>query len=507
MHSNNFKLVLKNSIPSILIMFFTGLYLFFDDVFSINFAGDSYAPIISNTGLHYNSVELIRLSLSFSLNILYIVEAIVLMFSIGSSIKYAGLLAEGDEVKIKSFLSSSFKFTLISSILLIPILITLAKPWIRFQYHLDDFIKSEVVNMSFNYIWVVIIATPFLCFAEYTAALLRAERKNLWALLIIAVPLLFNLLFDYLFMGVWNYDIQGGAWATFIAYTMSALLATMVVYFRKNNFMTIKNFWDFKDIRLAWFAWIILIGIAPFIRNFTQSATESYEANNFNMISDDVYSWVYPSTMPDMYVSAMPIYNILFPVMFGYIHAISPILSAEKVKGRYINMRNIIFHTLLQAIIVASLLFCVTILLDSYLLDLMKVHSLRGNITYKVKIVLKILLLSIVCLVPMIVSLTTFTGSQMNKTAILISLLKLCIFIPWLLLWNKINTLRYTPGIQVMNFENDGNLLSQQYTFWWYYPTLSIAISVISSIPLMLTFGRKAWCNNMSKKHNIKQAI
>lgn len=501
------KIVLKNSIPSILIMFFTGLYLFFDDIASINFASDSYETTLSHGGLAYSPVELIRMSLSFSLNILYIVEAIILLFSIGSSIKYASLVAEGDEEKIKSFLSTSFKYTLGFSILLIPILIGLSKPWIEFQYHLDPYIKSEVMNMAFDYLWVVIIGTPFIAFAQYVAAILRAEQKNIIALIIIGAPLLLNLLFDYIFMGLLDFGVQGGAWATFISYITSALVASIFIFTMKDKHLSNNVLWSFKDIRFGWIIWIVVIGSAPFIRNFTQSFTESFEANNFNRISDDVYSSTYENTMSEIYVNSIPIYNIIFPIMFGYIHSISPIISKERAKGHFLYIRKIVFHTLIQSAVISGVFFGAVILSDSYLLELMKIDSHRGDIVSKTKIVLKILLLSVIALVPMIVSLTTFTGAQMNKTAIFISLLRMMLFVPFILIWNKITWDHNQSGLVILqNYYQVGDMGHVQYLFWWYYPSLALGVSFISSIPLILTFGRKSWCHKMIKKHNEKQA-
>lgn len=171
-------------------------------------------------------------------------------------------------------------------------------------------------------------------FNQFMASLYRAQGYIMTALLVIGLPIGINLTLDYLFMGVADMDIQGGAWATFISYVVSSIMIfiTLFLYRKKNENIT--NLISFKHINGQIILFAFLIGLAPLFRNLAQSFQETFEMHYIKKISVFVYSND-PTIMPFLYTSAIPLFNIFFPMLFGFVHGVAPIVAKLKHDKNY----------------------------------------------------------------------------------------------------------------------------------------------------------------------------
>lgn len=69
----------------------------------------------------------------------------------------------------------------------------------------------------------LLIGIPFLSISMMANSNLRAEGKPKIAMLVLLVPSVFNMILDYIFIIVFDYGMEGAAWATSISYIASFL--------------------------------------------------------------------------------------------------------------------------------------------------------------------------------------------------------------------------------------------------------------------------------------------
>lgn len=81
--------------------------------------------------------------------------------------------------------------------------------------------KGAIFDYAKIYYIVVLYGVPFLALSMMGNAVIRAEGKPKFAMVAMIVPSVANLTMDYVFIYIFDWGMQGAAWATTLAYTFS----------------------------------------------------------------------------------------------------------------------------------------------------------------------------------------------------------------------------------------------------------------------------------------------
>lgn len=88
---------------------------------------------------------------------------------------------------------------------------------------------EEIIDRCIHYIYIIIFFMIFTAAYNLCAAVLRALGDTIRPLIFLAIACVINVGLDVLFVGVWNMDVQGAAYATVIAQAISFLCCVVYI--------------------------------------------------------------------------------------------------------------------------------------------------------------------------------------------------------------------------------------------------------------------------------------
>jgi putative MATE family efflux protein len=89
--------------------------------------------------------------------------------------------------------------------------------------------KGDILPYATRYFRIILPGIPFLAWAMMSNNNLRAEGRAKMAMLVLLVSSIMNVILDYIFIVIYNFGIEGAAWATTISYACAAMVS--IVYF------------------------------------------------------------------------------------------------------------------------------------------------------------------------------------------------------------------------------------------------------------------------------------
>lgn len=342
---NPWRAVLKMAIPNIIMMLVVSSYLFFDQVLSINLAGDKYGAAGGTA---------VRLAFSFAGPIAALTQAFGLLFAMGTAARVSVFLGRGDQSGARRVFGNGGVFGLALILLMSVVLTFVGKSWIASQ---SGGHSPVLEAAAWKYIIIIIWSAPFTFLTNLLAASFRAESKNLPSLIAMTLPMFLNLFLDWLFMGPVGMGVEGGAWATFIA-TGVGLLFILGFWILDKDTITKHIFKDFKFKWVLIFA-ILLMGVAPFMRNFAQSLTGSLENTVLRTLPDGLINTGtgFVPTWTMFFSASMPIVMLLFPCVFAFIQAARPIAGYAYGAKDYKRVKQIVWVTFGYALIFTLVIY------------------------------------------------------------------------------------------------------------------------------------------------------
>ena len=411
------KALIKMAIPSIILMLVFGSYMFFDSVLSINFAHYDNLPKDDMKGHIIEESDMIRIFMAAFSPINSFILAFSFLFAIGVSTRVSINKGAGRYERAKNTLRTGSMLSIGVSIILIPILIFGTKPWIHSQYDSSFGVGPTefIAQKSFDYALPIVIIAPLTIFNQMISSLLRTEARNKQLMIALITPVFLNLTLDYLFMGVANMGIEGGAYATVIATGTTTLLMLFFIWRTKESLITFKNLFSLK-FKILSIIGIALVGASPFLRNMAQSITYATQAQIFGEASKAVYHD--PHVMINMMTGIMPIYILFFPVMFGFVQAAMPISSFNYGAKNFKRVREVFLWTILYATITILIIyFGVAWGLAESLGELLQVKNTQiGSTHFNIKDesleAIKYIMLSMFGFVPAIAAMIVFSSTD-----------------------------------------------------------------------------------------------
>lgn len=371
------KSLLIMATPAMILMFVFGLYTFADNVLSINFANDSYekyaaTPAAKATG--YTSGDFVRLFMTGVTPITTFIFSVTMLFGVGLSARFSiNIGAKRDKRAIQT-MSTSIQVSLIVSALLAVLLIFVSKAWMRSQFDKNPIIADLVAKEGFKYVWIIIISFPLQMFNQQLTSILRAEARNKEVMVALILPIMINLLLDWVFMGPMGMGIEGGAWATFISYVLTTLLILFYIYKSKSSRITFKNIFGTKNFKWVTLIGVFLLGASPFLRNMAQSITQTAELRTLQDVSTAVYGD--NMMMSKIMTATFPIFGLFFPMIFGFIQAGSPIIGYNYGAKNMKRVKQTTLFIVLYSCIAGAIIYVFAcFVMNGILLDILQIKN------------------------------------------------------------------------------------------------------------------------------------
>lgn len=280
------KSLLIMAFPSMIIMLVNGAYMFSDSLLSINFAADSYEGV-AKTHPGLEAGDFVRLFMNGGSPINMVMIAFSIMFAMGIATRVAINLGAKRHDRALNTIKTGMTVGMMISVVLIPVLIFSAKPWIASQY--SSTVSGVVADNSFDYIWIIIASFPLVMFNNIISSLFRTEARNKEMMVAMIAPIFINLFMDWVLMGPAGMGVEGGAWATFISTAITTLILIVFIYRKKESMIVFKNMFTLRIQAVLLFG-IFLVGITPFLRNMAQSITQTVNMNVITSVSSHVYA-------------------------------------------------------------------------------------------------------------------------------------------------------------------------------------------------------------------------
>ena len=207
----NCRRLLRFTLPSVLMMIFTSVYIIVDGFFVSNFVGKTPFAAVN-----------------FIMPFLIMLGALGFMFGTGGSALIAITLGEGDKARAQRLFSLFVYVTAECGVALAVLGIALLRPIAAWLGAEGDLLEQCVL-----YGRIILIALPaYMLQYEFQSFFVAAEKPQLGLAFTVASGLT-NIVLDMLFVGVWRGGLAGAAAASVISQAVGGL--GPVVYFARPN--------------------------------------------------------------------------------------------------------------------------------------------------------------------------------------------------------------------------------------------------------------------------------
>ena len=120
--------------------------------------------------------------------------------------------------KMKEYMVSCFALILGITALLTAVSFAFLHPVLRLMQ-----IPSDVYDMMYDYMWIILFGLPFIFLYNYFAFLLRSVGNSVTPLVFLGVSTVLNIGLDYVFVAVFDWNVEGAAIATVLAQIISGI--------------------------------------------------------------------------------------------------------------------------------------------------------------------------------------------------------------------------------------------------------------------------------------------
>ncbi len=488
------KGLLQMSMPAMIMMLIFGGYMFADNLLAVQLAPSHYGHGDGNT---------VRMYMSAFNPINALITAFALMIGMGISTRVSINLGAKRGQRAINTLKTGSMVGMAMSIVLVPVLLLIAKPWMASQY--PSTIAKHISDVGFQYGWIIIMGLPLTIFNQIISGVFRTEGRNAEMLFPMLASVIINLFFDWVFMGPAHMGIEGGAWATFISMVFTTIVYFILIFRNRKSIVQFKNLFGLK-FKVISIIGIILVGITPFLRNFAQSITQTVEMNVIKDVSHHVYKAsalkelgalqlskphefmeklahlsqiggnsdimkAKPPAQLEFAVNAsssmqmtliltgvFPVFALFFPVMFGFAQGGRPIASFNFGAKRMDRVKQVFLYSFIYSTLTAIIIY--------FLVGwgvgepLMKALGIEQNIINKSVKVLRIMMISMPMFGFAISAMVLLSSTDRIWLSIIVSSLRGLIF--------------FFPAVYIFKDLAISDP-SNEFLFWWFYPALAAA--------------------------------
>ncbi|MFO7896347.1 MAG: MATE family efflux transporter [Candidatus Cloacimonadales bacterium] len=312
------RLLIRLSVPATIGMIVMALYNVVDTIF---------------VGRAVGTLGIAGLAIGFPM------QMIILGFGTANGVGSASIisrsLGEGNLAKANRVFGSamftviflSIGITIFASIFIDPILIFFGA-------------TPEILPYAKEYLSIILFGTIFFVFAVTSNNIIRSEGRAKIAMGTMVVSALLNIIFDPIFIFVFDMGIRGAAIATVLSQFISALY---LLYFYNSGKSTLHFRWNVIKFDLKLQLEIFKIGTASFAQQIAASFLIII-LNHTLAVYGDIYIAVY--------AIINRILRFVFMPIFGISHGMQPILGFNYGAKRYGYARRVIKFAILHSTLI-----------------------------------------------------------------------------------------------------------------------------------------------------------
>ncbi|MDL2289641.1 MATE family efflux transporter [Clostridia bacterium OttesenSCG-928-F22] len=327
------KLIIRFAIPAVIALLVNAIYNIVDQIFIGN-------SDIGMFGIAATNVAFPLVTIGTSLALLFgIGGAANFNLSLGRKEYEKASLSAGNALSLLTIFGLGVG--LIASIFLLPMLNIFGA-------------TSDIMPLATSYTRIIAIGIPFMIFTTGACQLIRADGSPTYSMMCLVSGAVFNLVFDPIFLYVFNMGIEGIALATILGQLLTSIIA--LVYMLK-RFKSVPLKAQHLRIKLEYFKMIISLGMASFFNQIAMTVVQIALNNtlrHYGALSK------YGSEIPLACVGAISKVNILFMAFtIGIAQACQPINGYNYGAKNYARVRQTLRLALTAATTISVIVFLV----------------------------------------------------------------------------------------------------------------------------------------------------
>ena len=393
------KLLIKLSVPAMIGMMVNALYNFVDTIF----VGQGVGPL-----------GIAGLSIAFPIQML--IGAFAQTFGIGSASIISRRLGEKNEKAAACAAGNAITATIIASAIFMTFGLVFTKPILMFFGA-----TQEILPYAMDYVSIILLGSMFLSLSMTSNGIIRAEGQAKVAMTVMLIGTGLNIIFDPIFIFVFNLGIKGVAIATVLSQFLAFLF---VIRFFKTNKSSLpfqkKSFIIKKDVLNE----IVTLGIPAFVRQSGTSIMVLLTNNLLKMYGGGLAIASYGM------INRLLIF-ILMPI-FGLVQGFQPIAGYNYGAKKFDRVKSSLLLSTAYATLIASVSW---LIIQFFPRQILSVFSSDQALLDIATPALKITMLAIPIIGIQAIGSTLFQAIGKKAPSIFLSLTRQFIFlIPFLLI-------------------------------------------------------------------------
>ncbi|WP_190810554.1 MATE family efflux transporter [Flagellimonas sp. S3867] len=320
------KLLIKQAVPASIGILVMSLNVLVDSIFVGNWIGSIAIAAIN-----------VVLPVSF------FIAALGMAIGIGGSSIISRALGSGDKEKALKTFGNQITLTFLVTTGMV----------VLGLYFVNDLIpafggKGAIFDPAKIYYTIILYGVPFLALCMMGNTVIRAEGKPKFAMVAMIIPSVGNLFLDYLFIYVFDWGMQGAAWATTVGYL---LCFGYILYFFLSKNSELKISLPHFGLNMPILQEIGALGFVTLARQAVTSITYLLMNNILFNLGGEAMVAVYA-------IIGRMLMFAFFPV-FGVTQGFLPIAGFNYGAVKYDRVKESIYTAIKYAAFVASLVFIV----------------------------------------------------------------------------------------------------------------------------------------------------
>ena len=268
------RVLLKLCAPTILMFLAISIYSITDTIMATSPTTDYYAS--GNTAIS---------AMGYATTYLSILQSFSVLVNVGAIIKYSTLISKNNHKEAQEFVGSAISGTLIINVVVTGIGIGIAGPAIDLisGHNSTDALgnTTQAVSEAIRYVQIFGISIIFIALYDIIIRFIRTDGNPNISGLIGASGIPINIFFNWVFMGLLDMGIDGGAIASVIGYSLTLIIALSYSLYlsKKSEHSIIFTSWKNLIPKWSFVGTALLFGLPAFTRNILMTV------NNFSFIA------------------------------------------------------------------------------------------------------------------------------------------------------------------------------------------------------------------------------
>lgn len=328
------KLMWKQSIPAIIGLVFMSSYNIIDTIF---------------IGRMVGSLGIAGVAISFPLMGVY--GAIAIMLSTGSASIISRALGANKKKKARKILGNFFSLAILFSIILTTLGLVFLEPLL---YAIGS--SETILPYAYDYAQIIIAGILVFMFSTAAADIIRAQGSARYAMVVMIIPMILNIVLDYVFIIEWGWGLQGAALATVAGQAVGAIMA--LSYFISSHNAIRIQLGDFL-LKLKLVKEIFVIGASSFTRSAVKIGTAVIFNHSLLFYGGDIAIAAYGILIKSVMFTMMP--------MVGFVHGLQPILGYNYGAKKFKRAKESIINAIVKITTYSIFLYVPLIVYPEYL--------------------------------------------------------------------------------------------------------------------------------------------